>query len=247
MTRAMVAGSAEGAGPIVPELGKRGVDALVEPVLRVETVPGPPLDLTGTAALLLTSPNGVRAVARRTADRFCPVLAVGDSTARAAAEAGFGHVESAGGDVSDLFRLVLARCPAEAGGILHAAGEHAAGDLAGRLERAGYRARRETVYRTVRTDRISDAARAALTERSLELALFLSRRGAAAFSELVVREGLGDLCGEVRICTMSAAVLDAVRGLQWAGVHIAASPTRAGLMAAVDAALARPAGRGGDR
>ena len=223
------------------------MDALVEPVLRVEIVPGPPLDLTGTAALLLTSPNGVRAVAGRTADRLCPVLAVGDSTARAAAEAGFEHVESAGGDVFDLFRLVLARCPPKAGGVLHAAGEHAVGDLAGRLERAGYRARRETVYRTVRADRISDATRAALAERSLGLALFLSRRGAAAFSELVAGEGLGDPCGGMRACAMSVAVLDAVRGLRWAGVRIAASPTRAGLMAAVDAALARPAARGRNR
>ena len=54
--------------------------------------------------------NGARALARATQRRDLPVLAVGDATARAAREAGFESVTSAGGDVGDLAPLAAARC-----------------------------------------------------------------------------------------------------------------------------------------
>ncbi len=68
------------------------------PLLSVRFHDGPPLALDGAQAILATSANGVRALARRSRARDLPVFAVGPQTAEAAREAGFANVKSADGD-----------------------------------------------------------------------------------------------------------------------------------------------------
>jgi uroporphyrinogen-III synthase len=83
------------------ELRRRGHDVLIEPMLAIQPLPDAPFEPAGAQAILLTSANGARALAGRAVPRTLPVFAVGDATARAAADAGFGRVESAGGDIAD--------------------------------------------------------------------------------------------------------------------------------------------------
>ncbi|MDA1100419.1 MAG: uroporphyrinogen-III synthase, partial [Proteobacteria bacterium] len=59
------------------ELQSRGHRVLIEPMLTIQPLAGAELDLDDAAGLLLTSANGVRALARQTARRDLPVLAVG--------------------------------------------------------------------------------------------------------------------------------------------------------------------------
>ena len=86
-----------------------GVESLIEPVIDIHPLNDVQLpNLDKMQALLLTSANGVRAFAERQAGALpdLPVFCVGDATARAARAAGFGNVESAGGDVDDGALLV---------------------------------------------------------------------------------------------------------------------------------------------
>src|SRR5260221_1972223 len=104
---------AEAAG-LAAALAERGVEAIVEPLLDINyrDMPGP--NLSGVQAILCTSANGVRALARLSPEREWPLFAVGDSTAARARAEGFVRVESAGGNVADLARLVRERLsPAE--------------------------------------------------------------------------------------------------------------------------------------
>ena len=48
---------------LAAQLAARGVDSFIEPLLEVRFRDGPPLELAGVAALLMTSGNGVRALA----------------------------------------------------------------------------------------------------------------------------------------------------------------------------------------
>ena len=94
------------ADELAAELERRGHRCLVAPLMTiVPTVSDLPLG--GVQALLLTSRNGVRALAAASARRDVPVLAVGPGTAAAAEDAGF-SVEAGAGDVSALGSLVRA-------------------------------------------------------------------------------------------------------------------------------------------
>ncbi len=79
--RVLVTRPEEDASALAAALAARGFDALVEPMLSVAPAPGvtPPLDLDGVQALLFTSANGVRALARLTERRDLPAFTVGDA------------------------------------------------------------------------------------------------------------------------------------------------------------------------
>ncbi len=160
--RALITRPEADAAPLVAALMRRGIDCLIEPMLRIVPVKAPKLDLTGVQALAVTSANGVRAFAAASPRRDLPVYAVGDASAAAARELGFAPVESAAGDVAALAQLVARRVDPAAGPLLHPAGRVSTGDLAGRLEALGFALRRSVLYEAKPAHRFSAALEAAL-------------------------------------------------------------------------------------
>lgn len=216
-------------------LAQRGIEPLIEPLVSIRIVAGPNLNLEGVQALLVTSANGVRAFCSREARRDLPVLAVGDASARAARAAGFDRVESAGGDVLALARLVDARLVPQAGELLHVAGGKVAGDLGAMLASGGFRYRREVLYEQAAADNIGADAERMLREGGLDGVLLFSPRTGATFARLLREEGLeAAATGMVAFC-LSRAVAEKISDLQWRAVQVAAEPTQESLLAEVDA------------
>ena len=237
------------AAPLARTLAGLGFPTLVEPMLEIVYRDGPPLDLGGVQALLATSGNGIRAFARRSAQRDLPVLAVGDATARTASAAGFTRVESAAGDVAALADLTACRLDPGAGALLHVAAGDLAGDLGGRLAAAGFVYRREVLYSALAAERLSPAARDALTGGRLAGVLLFSPRTAATFARLVGELGeVAALSRLVAFC-LSRAVAAKVAALPWREIILAAEPTEAALVEGVVAALPtdeQPGAHGGE-
>src|SRR5689334_15169636 len=127
--RALVTRPREDAIELAAALAARGIEPVIEPLIDVHFRTEPALDLAGAQAVLCTSANGVRALARLSAERALPLFAVGDATAARARAEGFAAVASAGGNVDDLARLVRERLRPEAGRVVHVAGSAVAGDL----------------------------------------------------------------------------------------------------------------------
>src|SRR5260370_42448675 len=94
------------AGEWAAALAARGIAALIEPLLEIEYRSAPAPDLARVQAILCTSANGVRALARLTEERAVPLFAVGEASAARARAEGFARVESAGGSLADLALLV---------------------------------------------------------------------------------------------------------------------------------------------
>ena len=212
-------------------LAEMGHKALIEPMLTIRTLPDAVLELDAAAALLLTSANGVRALAGRAVDRGMLVLAVGEATAAAARAAGFTNVAAAGGDVVALAALVRKRLRPEDGVLVHVAGSAVAGDLAGDLGTAGYRVRRAVLYRAETSERLSEACRTALSSDEIDGVLFFSPRSAATFVKLLLQDGLGEICRGIDLYGLSAAVAEAAAGVPWRRCNIAAMPRQDDLLA----------------
>lgn len=216
------------ASEIAAELKERGIDAVVEPLLRI--VPrSTALDLANVEALLFTSSNGVSAFVSQSTARSLPVLTVGDATAAAAREAGFATVHSAAGAVGDLATLV--RTTVKPGAtLLHGAGADLAGDLAADLP--GYFIRRVTLYDAVAATSLSDAARRALRAGEIQAVLLYSPRTARTFSALAAAAGI-DTGGLIALA-MSGNVAAVLAPNRWRGVKTAAAPTGAAMLALLD-------------
>ena len=241
--RALVTRPRAEAAALAEALIARGIEAIIEPLLDIHYRDGPAPDLAGVQAVLCTSANGVRALARLSRERQIRLLAVGEASAARAREEGFARVESAAGNVDDLARLARQRLRPEAGPLLHVAGSDVAGDLAGELRRAGFAVERAVLYEARPAAGLSAATARALAGGLIDFALFFSPRTAAIFARLADQAGIAAALRNVTAVSISAAADSVLAGLEFQARHIAATPDQRGLLAALDAILAERRGR----
>ena len=215
-------------------LRARGNDVVIEPMLKIVPEGSLPL-LDGVAALIVTSANGIRAFAAASGRRDLAVYTVGDGTALAAREAGFTAVMSAQGDSAALGTLIAARLKPDAGTLLHIQGRTVAGNLDKLLESKGYSVRPAILYKAEAVDTLSSVSRDHIADRKIDMILFFSPRTAGTFVRLVQEAGLTHRCETMIALCLSEAVAEAASALNWAGVHIAATPDGTAMMHLCDA------------
>lgn len=189
---------------------------MIAPVLAIRPIAQAAPDLTGVAALAFTSRNGVAAFAALTGARDLPVFTVGDATAEAARAAGFDPVRSAGGDLTDLARLLAAERPRN-GVVLVPGAREPAGDLAA-LTAAGPRIRSLAVYEAVETGLPAPAA--------FDAVLVHSPRAARTVAAM-------EVVGSSPVAAISAAAAAPFGSGGPADIRIAATPTETALLEAL--------------
>jgi uroporphyrinogen-III synthase len=239
--RALVTRPRAEAAELSAALARRGIEAVIEPLLEIRLLGLPVPALAGVQAVLCTSANGVRALAAGTPERRLRLFAVGDATAARARAEGFDQIESAGGDVGELARLVRRRLKPADGRLLHVAGTAVAGDLAGDLEAAGFAIERAVLYEAQAASALSSTTIGALTDGGISLALFFSPRTAAIFARLAIAAGIADRLGGVMALSISPAADSALTRLNFRERAVASAPTQAALLDRVDALFATAA------
>jgi uroporphyrinogen-III synthase len=223
-------------------LAQRGIDSVIEPMLDIVDRDATLPDLGGIQAILCTSANGVRALARTSDERRIPVFAVGDATARAACEAGFRTVESAGGDVEDLALLVIRRLRPSGGELLHVAGSDVAGDLTAALRATGFIVERAVLYEARAVEALSAATARLIGNGEIDLALFYSPRSAAIFARLAEAAKVTSGLAATVAVSISASADATLSRLPFRDRAVAAAPTQAALLACVEQFAPQPVG-----
>jgi uroporphyrinogen-III synthase len=160
-----------------------GHQALVQPLLAVEFA-DPPTELPRPAAILITSRNAVRALARWPQIdewRDVPVFAAGPATGRAAAALGFRYVRGGAQDTGSLGEVVRGGLRCDAGPLVYPAARDRAGALAEGLTSQGYDLRVVEAYRAEPIDDLEPTVRKMLAAGTIDGVLLFSRRTAEAF------------------------------------------------------------------
>lgn len=224
----------EDAAALTALLEDRGHTVTPAPLLSIHHLAPDDFSLEGISAIVATSANGVRAFTSASARRDLRLYAVGDATARCAAEAGFKDVQSAAGDVDTLAALIIDRHDPATGILLHAAGTRVAGDLGGQLATAGLTVRRAVLYLADKAEVLPDAALGALQAGEIDGIVFFSPRTAASFATLVHDAGLENQLAGTDVFCLSSAVADKVRALEWRNVLVAARPDQDAMLTLID-------------
>lgn len=240
--RALITRPWEDAEALSQLLRDRNIDSVIEPMLTIHPKPGETLDIEGVQAILLTSANGARMIARHVcgdndALLHLPVFAVGKATAAAAREYGFHRIEDADGDVEALAGLAAARLDPKAGTLVHVAGSQVAGDLSAMLETSGFTVHRAVLYETRKPEALSPDLAKMMAAGALDLVLFFSARTVQNFIELVEAADLAPACASITALCLSPAVATAaqrIKGSGWGGVRVAPRPDFCGVMELVD-------------
>ncbi|GEO82800.1 uroporphyrinogen-III synthase [Pararhodospirillum oryzae] len=243
--RALITRPRDDAKRVIEPLQAQGIDCVLEPLLAVHfKVTAPPVpwrrdpfrvDVARAQGLVFSSANGVRAFAAVSRQRTTPAYCVGDSTARVAREHGFRTVHSADGDVKALAVLIRQLADPARGPLVHAAGSKVAGDLAGDLAADGFTVLRHVLYEARPATALSPETVQALNAGALDAVLLFSPRTARTFAELVRGAGLEARLAPVVAYALSPAVADALAGLPFSAVRVAAAPTQEALLALIGA------------
>jgi uroporphyrinogen-III synthase len=212
------------------QLSLRGHESLIAPLMTVRFHDGPEVMLDDVQAILATSANGVRALARRTQRRDVAVFAVGPQTAMEAQRLGFSDVKSADGDAQALALAATGWAEPGNGTLFHAVGEGHDGKLAERL--SGFRLRQEILYAVSPVEKMPQEAAIALGERRLDAALFYSPRSAAIFRDCMLREALP--VENLLAACISIAAAAALQPLVLKDVRVAAKPNQTALLKLID-------------
>jgi uroporphyrinogen-III synthase len=227
--RILVTRPVEDGEEIAARLADMGHQALLAPLLTVRFHDGSEPDLEDVQAILATSANGIRALARRTARRDFSIFAVGPQTAEEARNCGFIEIKNADGDAKALAEAAT-RWASRKGVLLHVCGQDAPGTLAENLSLRGFQVRRVVLYAIEPAAQLPAEAVAALKAGALDAAMFFSPRSARIFGVLadgLPTESLVALC-------ISAATAQALTSLSFARVAVAARPNQAAMLALVE-------------
>jgi uroporphyrinogen-III synthase len=220
------------ANAMAEALRSRGHRIHLAPLLRVDRLQFDDGILRSASAIIITSANAVPAL--EGVDPAVRIFAVGPETASAARVAGFSDVMAATGTASSLLDMVKHQWQPEDGTLAYASGHHVSVDVAGALALQGYSCKRFEVYATSQVLQLPEETVGLLRRGEIDAVLFMSVRTADAFSELVASAGISDSCTTARSLSLSAKIAARLGHLPWIESLTAASPTREGILRAVD-------------
>lgn len=205
-----------------------GYAVLSEPLLTIEPTEDPMPNASNFDAVMMTSANAPARFIER--DSTCktllalPCFCVGEHTAAAARQAGFGDVRISAGNGLDLAEAVRAALPPSRS-VLHIAGADTASAGRDQLAAWGYAISSWQVYRAVPATVLSPRLSQALREEELGVALFFSPKTAALFANLAAQHQVAACCQSLTAIGLSEAVGAALRPLPWRRIAVAETPT----------------------
>jgi uroporphyrinogen-III synthase len=224
------------AAELKAQLIARGHEVLIEPLVTISFDDCDPIDLEGIQALIATSRNGLRALARRPIvgqARALPVFAVGPGTAATARALGFEHVIQGSSGARELVALIVERAEVNGGPLLHLAGDRLAFDFAPELKRLGFHLVRPVVYATAAANRLSGSTVSRLRDGRIDGVLLLSPRTADIYASLISRHALESAARQVIHLCLSAAVANRLAPLEPVKAAVATQPSLQEILALV--------------
>ncbi|MEM9060539.1 MAG: uroporphyrinogen-III synthase [Pseudomonadota bacterium] len=214
-------------------LATEGIETLIWPLTRVETIAGQ-IDIADRSeAIVFSSANGVRAFAEQSPRRDLPALCVGARTAGEARSHGFetvAHADGASGDLVDLVRRSVRHH------VTYARGQDVSADLTASLAPHGITCDETVVYRMAQTEGPPDAVSDALTARRIPAITAWSARNAGLLADsLTARPDWSlDTVTLVAISDQAAAPL---AGAGFRRIAVASRPNATQMIAEIRAAV----------
>ncbi len=235
MGRFIVTRPPRDAATLVARLVALGHDTLEAPVIDIRFLADAEIPAVSFQAVIVTSANGARALAQHPAlQRLIDAVAVavGEISAMAAREAGFGRVLVAGGNVDHLIETVKQTLQPGAGPLLYASGRQTTGDIVGELGKAGFTIIRSVLYETVVAEALPQAVIDAIAKGETDGVLLYSPRSARIWCRLAHIAGLADAVAGLPHYCLSENVKRALgeSGCGRGPVLVAARPDEPGLL-----------------
>ena len=217
---------------LADRLSGLGYLPICEPLLRIHLVPKQ-IDCTGVQAVVFTSANAVASFCKTNTEHEFTAFAVGHATASEARRNKFSVVYQGTKGAQALIDEILDKCSPKMGEILHVSGEEVKINIAAALQKFGFTARREVVYRAEPVKKFSGLGFGALRKETIDAVIFFSPRTGQTFANLIKNAQMEGVCRTLRAFCFSKPVAAELNCLAWKDVIIAREPSTDSLVAAL--------------
>ena len=207
-----------------------------EPLLTIEYLPVAADALDDAAGLVVTSRNGLRALAAGPAmatAQLLPIAVVGPGTAALARELGFARITEGSGTATELVPVIADAARTLGGPVTHVRGEQVAVDLKAALRTRGVELREIVSYRAVPAAALRPRTRELLASGDIDAVILMSPRTGTIFARLVAAAGLREAAQRLVLLCLSPAVAASVEPLAPVRVELADGPNSVALLSAV--------------
>ena len=181
---------------LVQTLMVRGIEAVAAPLITIEYRRDAEIPDSVFQAILLTSANGCRALARLRSPppglRDVLTIAVGEASTQAALDAGQSNVVTSGGDVDALITTAMDLCEPGDGPLLYISGKQSTGDLQGKLTKQDFTVERVIAYEAVAANKLPAFVRDIVSGQNAAGVILYSPRTAKIWCKLLGDAGLAE-------------------------------------------------------
>ncbi|HHG89818.1 MAG TPA: uroporphyrinogen-III synthase [Devosia sp.] len=212
-------------------LAAQNIETELLPLLSFGVLDAQLPDITGFAALAVTSANTIRALEELGMFgtlKHLSLFAVGEKTAESARAAGFTSISTASGNVESLGKLIFEAGPA--GPVLYPAARDRSGNLAAVLAAHNIKVTTIPVYAMQAKINLSAAETAMLRNDSIDGVLFYSARTAETFATLTQNSGLKTIRQTPALC-LSRNIAEPLREAGFEKIHVAEASNESAMMA----------------
>ena len=185
-----------------------GYEVLVAPMLKT-VLSTDPLDDIGTGNFVVTSRNGVRALAKLVSQETrdaTTLYTVGDATAALARDVGFKHVRSAAGTVDDLVELIGPANTDDSKQLIYACGRDRKGGLENKLRAKDWQVNVAVRYHSDPVDHFSPDILSAFKGQKIDAVLLYSNRTAEAFEGLIKQHNLSQITNSIKFFCLAKGI-----------------------------------------
>lgn len=214
-----------------------GHAAILSPLMSVTFTPVDDLGEGAVQAIVVTSRNGVRALARSPVLQELlelPLFAVGKGTSRDAHELGFHGVMEGPGTAELLVDVIKANANPAGGRLIHFAGYKLAFDLEGALRQAGFDVTTLRCYEAEAAKQLTRDGEQALRQGHLDAVLLMSPEASRTYVRLVEAAGLVPEARKVAAACISKATADALAPFGPTQVNVSERPNSEEVLALIN-------------
>ena len=183
-------------------------------------------------AIIFTSSNAVRSVAPLPSLFSLPCVCVGRNTAETARDTGFSDIHSTDSNVDELITYITTHIKPSDGALLYISGIHTAGNLATSLQ--DYAVKHFCTYETRPVTLLSSTLETALTQHTIDIALFYSARTSEAFKTLLTAHNMQSPTASIKALCLSKNIAEPLKNLKWKQLYIADKPNNASMLELIE-------------
>ncbi len=195
-------------------LRDKGITASAAPLVNIEYPACPSLEYHNIQALLVTSKNGLRALAQSQYKGYflqTALFAVGEGTALLAKTQGYTQVFQGNGTVQSLPDLIIEHCKTDSGSLFHLAGSVLAWDLKQDLEHRGFEVIAPVLYHAQPEKSFPEKVHTQLAMGQVYGVVLMSPRMASIFISLLEKEQLMHIIEKLHFYCLSEKVANTLQ------------------------------------